>query len=176
MLKGRISLIVACLAICLGFHSCIYEKPDRTDLMTGDIIPDFTVMMNDSTQLSGEMLRTAPSCVVFFHTTCPDCQQVLPLIQKLYEKYAPSGVVFALISREQENVEVSAYWQEKSFTMPYSAQPTREVYNLFAQTRVPRVYICEKGGVIRNIHTDDPVPTFDVLDVQVSSVCGSGKE
>lgn len=176
MLKKAIRFFLAGLAICMGISSCVYEKPAGADLAVGDTIPDFNVTMNDGTQLTGETLRNSPSCIVFFHTTCPDCQQVLPVIQKLYEKYASEGVAFALISREQEEVEVSAYWKEKSFTMPYSAQPTREVYNLFAQTRVPRIYICEEGGVIRNIHTDDPIPGFDVLDVQFSSVCGSGKE
>lgn len=156
--------------------SCIFEKPDREDLEVGDLVPDFSVTMNDGTVITGEMLRESPSCIVFFHTSCPDCQKVLPLINQLYEKYSQAGVMFALISREEAGDTVSAFWKKKAFTMPYSAQSTREIYNLFAQTRVPRIYICEKGGMIRNIHTDNPIPESEELDSQLNSVCGSGKE
>ena len=37
--------------------------------------------------------------------------------------------------------------------MPYSAQSDRDIYELFARTRVPRVYIC-KDGQIKQIFTD----------------------
>lgn len=175
-MKGIISKILVSLVILAGLSSCVYDDPAGADLVVGDVIPDFSVTMNDGTMVTGAMLRETVSCIVFFHTSCPDCQQALPLVQKLYEKYASQGVRFALISREDEDAAVSAYWKEQSFTMPYSAQSTREVYNLFAQTRVPRIYICEKGGVIRNIHTDDPVPGFEELDSQLSYAVGNGME
>lgn len=167
---------LACLAICCGISSCVFDKPAGEDLVEGDLIPDFTVTMNDGTTVSGEMLREGISCVVFFHTSCPDCQKALPIVQQIYEKYTAQGVAFAVISREEEDASVSAYWNANSLTMPYSAQSTREIYNLFAQTRVPRIYLCEKGGVIRNIYTDDPVPEYEELDSQLSSLCGNGTE
>jgi hypothetical protein len=47
--------------------------------------------------------------------------------------------------------------------MPYSAQPTREIYELFARTRVPRVYI-NKDGIIEAIFTDIPsTPSYDEI-------------
>lgn len=163
-------------AAALVVFSCIKEKPTGANLVVGDVIPDFEVTMNDGSVVTGQELRQTPSCLVFFHTSCPDCQQVLPRIQDLYDKYASEGVKFALISREEEDATVSVFWKENSFAMPYSAQPTREIYNLFAQTRVPRVYVCEKGGIIKAIYTDDPVPGFEELDRQINSVCGNGKE
>ena len=46
--------------------------------------------------------------------------------------------------------------------MPYSAQEDRSVYEKFAKTRIPRIYI-SKDGIIRHIFTDDPVPSYDDL-------------
>jgi hypothetical protein len=46
--------------------------------------------------------------------------------------------------------------------MPYSAQSDRKIYELFAKTRVPRVYFV-KEGVIRKIFTDSPAPVYDNL-------------
>lgn len=168
--------IIYLLVFVLVFFSCVKEKKTGVELAVGDYIPDFEVVMNDGSILSSDGLKDAVSCIVFFNTSCPDCQQTLPVIQKLYDNYEFKGVRFALISREDVAATVAAYWEKKEFTMPYSAQQTREIYNLFAQTRVPRVYICEKGGVIRYIHTDDPLPEFEDLDQQLSSVCDSVKE
>ena len=67
------------------------------------------------------------------------------------------GVSFALISREETDETIKPYWQSNGYTMPYSAQYDRKVYELFAMTRVPRVYIC-KDGIIKHIFTDTPAP------------------
>ena len=155
----------------LVFFSCIKERPTGADLGVGDMIPDFEVTMNDGSVITGQDLRQSPSCIVFFHTSCPDCQKALPEIQKIYDKYESQGVRFALISREEEDATVSVYWNENALTMPYSAQSTREIYSLFARTGVPRIYICEKGGLITAIYSDDPVPGFEELDSQINSVC-----
>lgn len=135
----------------------------KGELVVGSMLPDFAVTMNDGTVVTGEQLRRTPSVVMFFHTGCPDCQQALPRVEQLFTTYASQGVAFAIISREDDDASVSAYWKEQGFTMLYSAQTDRKVYELFAYERVPRIYVSARGGTIRNIFTDDPVPTLDEL-------------
>ena len=137
--------------------SCIKDKQTGADLVVGSNIPDFTVLMNDGSTVSGESLRNGVSCIVFFYTGCPDCQKTLPAVQRIYDEYSVHGVSFALISREETDDTISKYWQSNGYTMPYSAQSDRSVYELFAKTRVPRVYIC-KEGLIKHIFTDTPAP------------------
>ena len=149
---------MACLMV-----SCIKEKQTGADLKVGDYLPDFKVVMNDGTTISDEMLEKEVSVVMFFHTSCPDCQQVLPQMQLIYDEYCSDDIRFAIISREQDSDEIEAFWNENWFTMPYSAQNDRKIYEKFAQTRIPRVYINEKGGKIRYIFTDNPNPTYDDL-------------
>ena len=158
-MKRTISYLIAVLSL----FSCIKEKPKGADLDAGDMIPDFTVAVSDGTSLTGAQLRDGVSCIVFFTTICPDCRETLPHVQKLYDEYADKGVRFAIISREDGYESVSTYWMEQGFTMPYSAQFDRTVYELFARTRVPRVYIC-RHGEIKQIFTDQPSnPTYEVL-------------
>lgn len=154
----KFSALLIC-AICLC-ASCIKERQTGADLGVGDSVPDFTITMNDGTQMSGKQLREGVSCIVFFTTLCPDCQQMLPHLQSIYEEYQPLGVKFALISREEGPESVHEYWESKGYTMPYSAQEDRTVYELFARTRVPRIYMNEEG-IIRAIFTDNPVPEYD---------------
>lgn len=146
--------------------SCIKEKQTGADLVIGDSIPDFTVTMNDETKVSGAYLREGVSCIVFFTTLCPDCQQTLPHVQRIYDEYLSQGVKFALISREESKESIEKYWAENGYTMPYSAQKDRLIYELFAKTRVPRVYI-SRGGVIKTIFTDSPNPSYTDLDSRI---------
>ena len=149
--------IVLMIMMATVLSSCIKDRQTGDDLVIGSHIPDFTISNNDGSMVSGESLRDGVSCIVFFYTGCPDCQKTLPAVQKIYDEYSVRGVSFALISREETEDTISPYWQSNGYTMPYSAQSDRRVYELFARTRVPRVYIC-KEGIIKHIFTDMPAP------------------
>ena len=159
------------LIIVLGLiiSSCIKEE-QGVELVVGDRLPDFEVVMNDGSVVDDDILSEGVSVVMFFHTSCPDCQQALPRMQQIYDEYISKGVYFAFISREESVVDIESYFNEKGLKLPYSAQNDRKVYEQFAQTRIPRIYICEKGGIIRYIFTDDPVPTYDLLKSSLDSV------
>ena len=158
---------MAILALLAG---CIKERYAGTDLKVGDSLPDFRVEMNDGRTLTDESMGETVSVIMFFHTSCPDCRQVLPQMQKIYDEYASKSVQIALISREESAESIDIFWKEKSLQMPYSAQRSRMVYELFAKTGIPRVYICGKGGIIRYIFTDDPNPSYDDMKSALESV------
>ena len=161
----KLALILAMVSLI----SCIKDKESGVELVPGDRIPEFSVIMNDGTQVNGPMLHEGLSCVVFFTTKCSDCKKALPEIQKFYDAYVQEGVTFVLISREDPYESVSAYWSANNFTMPYSAQSDRSIYELFAKTRVPRIYLA-KDGVIKSIFTDSPVPDYEVLAEAVEAI------
>ena len=170
----HIALLLAIAILCpFLFSSCIKEEDHPEEVVTiGLQLPDFMVTMNDSSIVTGSELRGTVSVVMFFHTGCPDCQQALPRVQRLYDEYVSQGVAFALISREEDDASIAAYWAEQGFTMPYSAQADRKVYELFAYKRVPRIYVSERGGTVRHIFTDDPVPSYEDLEDSLIDVLG----
>lgn len=156
----RLKAIFSALCAVFLMSSCINEDPEKTaDLKVGDRIPDFTVQMNDGSSLTDEQLSEGVSLIMFFHTSCPDCAATLPEVEKVYKAYGQSGVQFALISREESADSIARFWEEKGLSLKYSAQATREIYNLFAGSRIPRVYVCY-NGVIKAVFTDNPNPTY----------------
>ena len=157
------------IVLGLILSSCIKEKQGE-ELAVGDRLPDFEVVMNDGSVVNDEILSGGVSVVMFFHTSCPDCQQALPRMQQIYDEYASKGVSFALISREDRAEDIEVYFNKKGLELPYSAQNDRKVYEMFAQSRIPRIYICEKGGIIRYIFTDDPVPSYDQLKSSIEDI------
>lgn len=157
----RIVKLLSVLSAVILMSSCIGEDPvDVADIKVGDLIPDFTVEMNDGSTITGEQLRKGVSLIMFFHTDCPDCAVTLPEVQKIYNEYSHKNVRFALISREEEASAVSLYWRANHMTMLYSAQSDRKIYNLFAESRIPRVYI-SIDGVVKAVFTDNPNPKYE---------------
>ena len=105
--------------------SCIREKlvlgEDR--ISVGDYLPEFEVSVNDGRQISTSDLSGKISVIVFFNTDCPDCRQLMPEIQKLYEMYSDAGdIVILAVSREQDYESVSGYWEKNNYSIPFSAQ------------------------------------------------------
>ena len=152
--------------------SCVFEQDsadEEYEMAVGDTIPDFTVTMTDGSVVTGADLRKGNALILFFHSDCPDCRGTLPSVQKVYDEYLSKGVKFALISRSQLAEEINPYWNEMGYTMPYSPQPNRQIYELFASSRVPRVYICKDGKVI-SFYRDDPIPTYDQLKADLESL------
>lgn len=151
--------------------SCVKDGDDGDDgIEVGDSLPQFSVEMNDGSIVSTSDLAGSVSLIVFFDTTCPDCQQVMPLVDSLYRGYgigaggeSTEQVRFVCISRAQGEDIVAAYWMESGFSMTYSAQDDRRVYNLFAKMTVPRVYISDSQLIVHTIYTDNPLPDYSDL-------------
>lgn len=161
---------LASISILLCLCGCIKEKRNGHEISVGDHIPDFEVTMTDGTRVSDESLHGAVSLIMFFHTSCPDCRQTLPVVQDIYDSYVEKGVKFVLISREQTKEEIETFWAEKGLTMPYSPQTSREVYSLFAQSRIPRIYISDRNCRIKSIFTDDPIPSIIDIETALNSI------
>lgn len=77
MMKGLTYLGYALLSLFF-LSSCIFDDdPLEMELSVGDMLPQFSVTMNDGSVVTSEWLSESVSCVVFFHTSCPDCQHEL---------------------------------------------------------------------------------------------------
>lgn len=147
--------------------SCIAEG-DKVgqELAVGDKMPEFSIKMDNGETVTAEDLKGNVSLVVFFHTSCKDCQQELPVLQTFYEDFPQCKLV--CISREESTTSVADYWKEESLTLPYSAQEDRSIYHLFARQGIPRIYVIDKYGIIRAVFTDKPLANYDDL---VEVVC-----
>lgn len=157
--------------LCFSLSACILdddETGEGNNLVVGNRIPDFSVVMNDGSRVQDEDLLGKISLIVFFHTECKDCQQELPVLQRFYEDYPQYPLI--CISRGQSDEAVAQYWKHESFTLPYSAQDNRDVYHLFASQIIPRIYVVDREGIIRIIFTDSPLATYDDLVNEVSAL------
>lgn len=151
-----ITLLVIIMSCCLG--GCVTEKDEPAwSLHPGDRLPEFSVTLNTGETITTQSLEGKKSIIIFFTTSCSDCQRALPKYQQWYDEIQAEGeeINFICISRAEDTPSVNQYWTDNGFTMPYSAQLTRTVYDLFASSGVPRVYIADPDLIITEVRLDE---------------------
>ena len=149
--------------------ACVTEEdtPDRS-LGPGDRVPYFSVVTNNGTAFSTQDIFSQISVITFFNTSCTDCQHELPELQKVYEECQNGDmpVTFVCIAREETEADIKAYWAQNALSLPYSAQKDRRIYNLFATSGIPRIYITtpsDNGPIIAVAYTDTAPPDAGTL-------------
>ena len=143
--------------------SCLDERTpedDETSLIrVGDRLPAFRVRLMDGTWLSADSLMGCRSVVVLFNTGCRDCQQELPIVDSLFRDHDDEpDVRFVAIAREEEAETIWDFWDAHDMALPFAAQADRSIYNLFATSVIPRIYLSGSDGVVRYMHTDRDMP------------------
>lgn len=166
-----------CLALLCHCASCsvndgaIGEPLQGTRIEVGDTLPAFAVQTSDGVWVTRDSLLGKRSAVVFFHTQCGDCRRELPCVDSLYRACsAEEDFRLICIAREERNESIARFWEQHGFSMPYSPQNDRSVFQLFAYTNVPRIYISSPDGVVRHLHDDRNMPSFVQLMEQVASL------
>lgn len=147
-MKHFISLLIIALVTlssCLGKVEQVISGNDIVQL--GQKLPQFTITLDDGTTLNTAQLQGRPSVIIFFNTLCGDCRRELPIVQRAYESYGQK-VQFICISRAQADEEVRSFWKDNGLTMPYSAQSDKSVYELFATSTIPRIYVSDASGTV----------------------------
>lgn len=161
------TLLTFLLPLCL-FVGCVVDSSEEPAesverVKVGDRLPSFSVDVIDgeTTYVFSSDRLSGRTVIVFFHTSCSDCQRELPELNDYYLRYRDEpGFQMVAIAREESASEISAYWQEHGLSIPYSPQDNRRVYALFADQTIPRVYICSDLGLVEWIGIEN----FELVD------------
>lgn len=150
--------------VCTASGCVSEDEPQGPSLSVGDSLPQFSVVMNDSEVITTNSLKGKIAVIVFFNTGCSDCRKELPVIQKLWEEYKDNpDVKIVPIAREESSTEILEYWKEHDLSLPFSSQENREVYNLFAPSVIPRIYVADAKGEIMAAYGDTDMPSLSDL-------------
>ena len=165
-----VSILISFIATFTSCHTNSNDETDSHDLTIGNTLPSFTASFTDGTTIHTQDLTGHCSVIVFFSVRCLDCQHELPEIQRLWDAIDHTETPILLISRAESSEIIEPYWQKTGLTMPYSAQPDRSLYALFATSRIPRIYISDATNTIRFIHTDEAMPTAETLKGEIENI------
>lgn len=146
----RIQIILFPLLIFF-LSACIKEdtEPSASKIETGSKLPYFMVTDSAGNQLFSDKFREKIVLIVFFSTTCKDCQRDLPIMENVWKNLRTEARFLLLpIARKQTAEEVKSYWEAQHFSMPYYLDSSGEIYSLFATKTIPRFYLVNQEGTV----------------------------
>ncbi|MDY6800190.1 MAG: TlpA disulfide reductase family protein [Bacteroidota bacterium] len=156
---NRIIILVS--TVLLTFSSCNYKEKKAEEehekdvkkstlIEKGQDVPKFEYI-----NLQGDTLniRDHQGKVVFmnfFATSCPICIKELPYLEKEIQKKYKNNENFELLvfGREHNVDEMSAFKEQKGYTMNFIPDPERKIYALFAEKYIPRNIVLNREGKI----------------------------
>lgn len=161
----------------IGLGGCVNDKPSEGSIVkVGDPLPSFRVVLNDSTAVSAADFTGRGGLICFFNTGCTDCRMEFPALQGAYERYREMYAddadrpIFLLVARAQTDPDIAAYWSMQGFTMPYAPQTDRAVFELFADSGIPRIYIIGRDGRIRRLYGETSRPSAADLIADLAEI------
>jgi peroxiredoxin len=146
--------LIKAIPLIIMVSTTVLSLNGQTDTTTltriGDIAPSFKCKTLDGKTLVISNLKGKVILLNFFATWCPPCNLELPVLQKkIWEKYRNNpDFVLIILGREHTESEVRDFAGKKNFSMPFAADPKREIFSLYATQNIPRNVIIGKDGKI----------------------------
>ena len=94
------------------------------------------------------------SLLVLFTTTCPDCLDILPEIEKVWLQLKDNpGYKVIAVARGQKIDPDNGFWEagKKRYTIPVINDEGKNIFNLFANRMIPRIYLINPEGVVTHM-------------------------
>jgi thiol-disulfide isomerase/thioredoxin len=156
----------------MGFAGCVKddETPTEEYVGIGDPLPAFAVSGN-LTNYHSEQSIGKITLITFFDPECSDCRRERPLLQRVW-KEMQAEEVFEMVNiargRTLENL-AEAEGGESWLAMPCYPDPDRSIYNLFATSTIPRIYLVDREGKVREKWVEKTGKTEDEFLAVVKS-------
>jgi len=169
----------AILLLLLLLPSCVRDD-EEADLQTtkvnvGDAVPAFVLHGSDGKEILSPSLEGQAYVLNFFDTSCPDCQNVLKVMQQVYDKYH-GNVPVLNVPRSQTEDQLKAYWSKAGLTMPFYMPQDKDLYYKFATKTIPRTYVVDGSGTVRAAFTDAPIADISTLETLLQQLIGNNED
>ena len=151
--------VALALLVLMSPAACVTESPVAERVIAvGERVPEFSVILDNGEEWASHNSGGLPSVIAFFHTGCGDCRSELPELQEACRQ-SGDRVRFVCIAREEDAADIAAWWSDNGLSLPWSAQPDRRVYNMFANTGIPRIFIISADLKIEEAFGPEDAPS-----------------
>ena len=149
----RLSLLgVALLAASLArpAASADDEVAKTTLTKVGDLAPAFAGTAITGESLALDQLKGKVVVLSLFATWCGPCNAELPHVEKeLWQTFRGRGLVVLAIAREEGADKLRPFASKLGLTFPLLPDQDRKIFNLFATSYIPRLYVIGADGRIK---------------------------
>jgi cytochrome c biogenesis protein CcmG/thiol:disulfide interchange protein DsbE len=119
--------------------------------------PDFTLPVlfaggdvgPEGSRLSLSSLRGRPVVVNMWASWCPPCKEEAPILQRLWTRYGPRGVVVLGVNTQDLTSKAKAFISEYKLTFPSVRDGTDDVPQSYGTTNLPETFVIDPDGKMR---------------------------
>ena len=138
-------------------------------IANGQYPPDFTLVDALSGQdISLSDYANQPVLIIFLTTWCTYCEQEMPGVQAVYEKYQEQGFVVLGVGIGASRAALRTYAGRFGITFPLLSDWEHDVARLYAANSIPTNYFVRKSGKIWQVSVG--MLEEDELDTVIASV------
>lgn len=118
--------------------------------------PDFTIRLTPATQASPKQYKGKVVVLAFIQTTCPHCQQSVPVLNALQREYGPRGlqILAAAFNNNAETLVPGFIHQfQPAFPVGWASDPDVRNYlnhSVMAPLYVPTMVFIDRKGMIQH--------------------------
>lgn len=157
MSKSRIILILAAvLILAVGIYTAVQAAAVKGQKAPNFSAPDLSGRTTSLNNIRKDPEKNGATRVVlldFFATWCPPCQEEIPHLQKLYDKYRKQGFVIVGIAGDKDGAKaVKPFVRKYKLTYPLLTDVSGKVQRTYGVRGYPTLYLIDKEGVIRSTH------------------------
>ena len=114
--------------------------------------PDFSLhaMTGPSMRLKDQRGRVV--MVNFWATWCAPCQQEMPHLNRLYQKYRSSGFVLLGVNVDDDSSKAADVAAKLGITFPVLLDADKSVSKLYDLSTMPSTVLIDRDGKVRYVH------------------------
>jgi len=138
------------LCVCLSASAVFSQDEPKFYTKIGGDLPSFSVKDLDGKEFNTKDLKGKVVFIYLWATWCPYCLDEMPAMEKeIWQKYkSSSDFVMLAIARGESEDRISAYKTKYAYSFPMASDPKREIFDLFADGGIPRIYVAGIDGKI----------------------------
>ena len=106
----------------------------------------------------------------FWATWCAPCKEELPVLQKLYKKYASQGLVVVGVSVDKDAANIPSFAKKLALTFPVVHDAGHQVSGRYQPPRMPSSYIIDRKGIVRYVHGGFRADDAAVFEKQIQGL------
>lgn len=133
-----------------GFPRIVAGRGAEEQAEVGASAPDFVLTDLNGTRVRLSDLRGPRSVLLsFWASWCPSCQQEMPTLARLYEKFGPRGLEIVAVSIDVNQADVAQFVLTHGVTSRALWDRGGRVARKYRVMAVPTHYFIDRRGVIR---------------------------
>ncbi len=137
------------LAVVVAVGFALLTAPEIPDpLGRGSTAPGFSLSELTGERVSLAGLRGRVVLLNFWATWCKPCEEEMPAMQRLHQRFESEGLTLVAISMDEGADVVRSFRERLGLTFPILMDPEREVAALYQAFRFPESLLVDRRGVV----------------------------